>query len=459
MLSYLQKLGKSLMLPIAVLPIAALMLRLGQKDLLDIAFMANAGQAIFDNLPMLFALGVSVGISRDGNGAAGLAGAVAYFTLTTCAQTINADIEMGVFGGLIAGVLAGELYNKFSKVQLPDFLGFFAGRRLVPILSGLSALGIGAILGWVWPHIQNVLSNFSHTISEMGAVGTFIFGFLNRLLIPVGLHHVLNSFFWFELGSFQNGGDVVKGDLNRFFAGDPTAGYFMSGFFPVMMFGMIGICLAIYMLAKKEHKKVVGGVLISVGLTSFLTGITEPIEFLFMFIAPFLYFIHAVLTGISFALTRMLEVRIGFGFSGSVLDYLLNFRIGNNSILIIPLGIAFFFAYFGIFYTVMKYMKIDVAASIYDSIQEEKSSGEGSSGVDEEVDNFFDALGGIKNVVSVDNCITRLRLDVKDNSIIDEQLLLKLGSKGVIKPSKTTVQVVLGQKAERIADEMKKKMK
>lgn len=457
MMSYLQKLGKSLMLPIAVLPIAALMLRLGSPDLLNIPFIMEGGNAIFTNLAILFAIGVAIGMAKDGNGAAGLSGAVAFFTLTACALTINKDIKMGVFGGLIAGIIASELYNRYHDIKLPDFLGFFSGRRFVPIISGFSALFAGFILGYVWPFIQLGLDKFAHFIVGLGAVGTFIFGVFNRLLIPVGLHHVMNSFFWFGFGSYNGPKGTVTGDINRFFAGDPTAGYFQSGFFPIMMFGTLGICLAIYTLAKKEHKKIVGGALLSIGLTSFLTGITEPIEFLFLFLSPLLYFIHAIFTGLSMAITTLLQVRVGFGFSGSFIDYILSLKQGHNALLIIPIGLFFFALYYFVFLTIMKRFKINIAESMVEDLM--LDTHQSLQTTPEEIEQFIAALGGDDNIVSVDNCVTRLRLDVKQNTNIDEALLKTLGSRGVVRPSGHTLQVILGQKAQSVADDIKTLLK
>lgn len=457
MMSYLQKLGKSLMLPIAVLPIAALMLRLGSPDLLNIPFIMEGGNAIFTNLAILFAIGVAIGMAKDGNGAAGLSGAVAFFTLTACALTINKDIKMGVFGGLIAGIIASELYNRYHDIKLPDFLGFFSGRRFVPIISGFSALFAGFILGYVWPFIQLGLDKFAHFIVGLGAVGTFIFGVFNRLLIPVGLHHVMNSFFWFGFGSYDGPKGTVTGDINRFFAGDPTAGYFQSGFFPIMMFGTLGICLAIYTLAKKEHKKMVGGALLSIGLTSFLTGITEPIEFLFLFLSPLLYFIHAIFTGLSMAITTLLQVRVGFGFSGSFIDYILSLKQGHNALLIIPIGLFFFALYYFVFLTIMKRFKINIAESMVEDLM--LDTHQSLQTTPEEIEQFIAALGGDDNIVSVDNCVTRLRLDVKQNTNIDEALLKTLGSRGVVRPSGHTLQVILGQKAQSVADDIKTLLK
>ncbi len=300
-LGYLQKLGKALMLPIAVLPVAALLLRLGQPDLLGIPFMAEAGNAVFSNLALLFAMGIAVGLAVDGAGAAAIAGAVGFFILKATTATINPDIDMSFFGGIISGIVAGHSYNRFHAVSLPAYLGFFSGKRLVPIMTGLFMLAIGWACGYIWPAIQNGIDAFGHNVADSGPIGQFVYGTLNRGLIPFGLHHVLNSYFWFGLGEFTDPVTQVvsTGDLKRFFAGDPTAGMFMTGFFPVMMFGLPAAALAMYLTAHKSRRAQVGGVLFSVALTAFLTGITEPLEFMFMFLAPGLYAAHAVLTGVS----------------------------------------------------------------------------------------------------------------------------------------------------------------
>ena len=345
--SNLQKIGKSLMLPIAVLPAAALLLRLGAGDVFDIPFVMAAGSAIFDNLALLFGIGVAVGIAHDSSGAAGLAGAVSYFVITNATQSINSDINMGVLAGIIGGLLAGYLYNRYHDIELPDFLGFFGGKRFVPIITGAASVLLAGLFGYIWPPIQNVIQMTGEWIINAGPIGVFVYGFLNRLLIPVGLHHVLNSFIWFVFGEFTTAaGEVVTGDLSRFFAGDPSAGFFMSGFFPMMMFGLPAAALAMYHSAKPENKKAVSGIFLSVGLTAFLTGITEPIEFSFMFLAPVLYLIHAGLTGLSMVVTYVLGIQHGFGFSAGAIDYFLNYGLATRPLWIIPIGIIFFIVYY-----------------------------------------------------------------------------------------------------------------
>ena len=310
----LQPLGRALMLPIAVLPIAGLLLRLGQPDLLNISFVAAAGNAIFQNLGLIFAIGVAVGFARDGNGAAALAGAVCFLVATNGAEallhppaTIGAGLpdatkaalvaayrhaalaKLSVPMGTLSGLIAGGFYNRFGAIKLPEYLAFFGGRRFVPIVSGFAGLALALVFGLGFEMLAHGLDALSYALAAAGPLGLFAYGVLNRLLLVTGLHHILNNIVWFVLGDFHG----ATGDLNRFFAGDPSAGAFMSGFFPVMMFGLPAACLAMYRTARPEKKRATGGLLLSMALTSFLTGVTEPIEFTFMFLAPLLYVVHA----------------------------------------------------------------------------------------------------------------------------------------------------------------------
>ncbi|GGB62128.1 N-acetylglucosamine-specific PTS transporter subunit IIBC [Fictibacillus barbaricus] len=451
MLGFLQRIGKALMLPIAVLPAAALLLRLGQKDLLDIPFIAAAGDAIFANLALLFAIGIAIGLAKDNNGAAGLAGAIGYLVLTKGTVAIDKDINMAILGGIIAGIVAGLLYNRFHDIKLPEWLGFFAGRRFVPIITSLVMLILAGAFGFIWPPIQEGINNLGQWITGAGAVGAGIYGFLNRMLIPLGLHHVLNSLVWFVFGEYNG----ATGDLNRFFAGDPTAGTFMTGFFPVMMFGIPAAAIAMIAAAKKEKRKTVSGMLIGLGFTSFLTGITEPIEFLFMFIAPVLYGIHAVLTGISLALTTALGIHHGFGFSAGALDYFLNFGIAQKPGLLAVVGLGYAIIYFVIFYFVIKKFDIktpgredDSAGITADANEEGNKDGLAAQ--------YMSALGGKENLIDIDNCVTRLRLKVKDTKEVDEAELKRLGARGVIKLNNTDLQVVVGTQVESLANDLKK---
>lgn len=450
-----QQLGRALMLPIAVLPVAGLLLRLGQPDLMGIPVMAQAGDAIFGNLALLFAIGVAVGFAKDNNGASGLAGAIGYLVLTAVLKVIDAKINMGVLAGITAGISAGLLYNRYKDIALPSYLAFFGGRRFVPIATGFAMLLAGVVLGYIWPPIQQGIDAVGHWVIGAGEFGLFVYGVLNRILIVTGLHHIINTFAWFQLGDFTDAaGKLVHGDLSRFFAGDKTAGMFMSGFFPVMMFGLPAACLAMYRAARPENKAAVGGVLLSMALTAALTGVTEPVEFAFMFLAPALYAIHAVLTGISMALMHTLGVKLGFGFSAGLFDYVLSFGIAQKPLLLIPVGLAYFVVYYVLFtffikkFNLMTMGREEVAAG---SSAAASLGGKGS----DRARGFIGALGGAANLKSVDACTTRLRLQVVSNDAVDEAALKALGSRGMIKPAAGSVQVVLGPEAELVADEIR----
>ncbi|MDN5305148.1 MAG: N-acetylglucosamine system or component [Fusobacteriaceae bacterium] len=451
--SKFQALGKALMMPIAVMPIAAILLRLGV--LWNMPFVTAAGGAIFDNLPILFAIGVAIGLAKDNAGAAGLAGVVGHFVIINGAQAINKDINTGVFSGIIGGLVAAYMYNKYHKIQLPEFLGFFGGRRFVPIVTSLVCIVLAGVFGYVWPSVQNGLDTVARWMMESGPAGLFSFGLLNRLLIPTGLHHVINSMAWFTFGSFDYLKDgvqmVANGDLHRFFAGDPNAGIFMTGFYPVMMFGLPAAALAMYTTAKKENKKAVAGVLFSVAFTVFLTGVTEPIEFMFMFLAPALYLVHAILTGVSMAVTAALGIHHGFGFSAGAIDFFLNMNLATKGWLLVPVGLVFGAIYYFIFVFAIKVFNIATPGREDDMEDVEES--DSTSDLSRKV---LIALGGKENLTSVDSCITRLRLEVKNQDVINEAELKRLGAKGVLKPSATSVQVIFGAKAEIIAQEIRK---
>ena len=453
-LGKLQRLGKALMTPVAVMPAAALLMRLGAGDVLNLPWMANAGSAIFNNLPLLFAIGIAIGLADENNGVAGLAAAVGYWVLTLVATTFDAGINMGVLAGIISGVLAAYLYNKYKAIRVPDFLGFFGGKRFVPIVTSLYALILGVLAGFVWPHIQNYISTFGNVIATSGATGGFIFGFLNRLLIPLGLHHVINSFTWFQFGEFVDAaGKVITGDLSRFFAGDPTAGTFMTGFFPVMMFGLPAACLAMISTAKKEHRKSVAGMLLGVAFTSFLTGITEPIEFLFMFLAPVLYILHALLSGISLALTTALGMRCGFGFSAGFIDYVLSYGISENPIGLFLVGLAFGVVYYFTFVFFIKKLNIPTPGRI----EEESAALLNLSNTElrEKATEVLAALGGKENIKVVDACITRIRITVNNGEQVDEARLKQLGATAVLKMPGNNFQIVVGTVADPLVTHMK----
>jgi len=448
----LQQLGRSLMLPIAVLPIAGLLLRLGQPDLLDIAFIASAGEAIFANLALIFAIGLAVGFANDSNGAAGLAGVIGYLVLDAVLNSLNPEINMGVLAGIIIGSVAGLLYNRFHTIQLPDYLAFFGGRRFVPIVTGLTAVVLGVAFGIIWPPIQHGIDSLGQWLIDAGELGLFVYGMLNRLLIVTGLHHVLNSLVWFVFGSFETAsGAIVTGDLNRFFAGDPTAGRFMAGFFPVMMFGLPAAALAMYHAAPKGRRAQVGGLLLSLALTAFLTGVTEPIEFTFMFLAPLLYGLHAVLTGISVALLHWLDVKLGFTFSAGAFDFALSYGLSTNGWLMLPVGLV----YAGIYYTVFRWaiVRFDLPTPGRDP---ETIAPVGTEAApSERGPAFVAALGGAANLQSVGACTTRLRLVLDNPDAIDEAALKALGSRGLLRLQGGGLQVIVGPIADAVVDDIR----
>jgi PTS system N-acetylglucosamine-specific IIC component len=449
----LQQFGRALMLPIAVLPIAGLLLRLGQPDLLDLPAVAAAGQAIFANLGILFAIGIAVGIARENHGAAGLAAAVCYFVAVRGAEVIaeappGSLTKLSVPAGLLSGAIAGMLYNRYSDVQLPSYLAFFGGRRFVPIAAGLAGLVFAAAFGFGWPVLEHGMDTLSRAVIGSGEAGLFIYGVLNRILIITGLHHVLNNFAWFLVGEY--GG--ATGDLNRFFAGDPQAGAFMSGFFPVMMFGLPAACLAMYHAALPARRRAVGGLLLSMALTSFLTGVTEPIEFTFVFLAPALYALHAVLTGTAMVLMDLLGVRLGFGFSAGLFDYLLNYEKAAQPLLMLPVGAL----YFGVYYFAFRFViaRFDLKTPGREGEEPLNAATDAGASGNEALD-FVRALGGSTNIRALDACMTRLRISVVDQARIDEPALRKLGARGVVRPTTDTVQVIVGPVADQLSGRMR----
>ncbi len=461
-LGFFQRLGRALQLPIAVLPVAALLLRFGQPDLLNVPFIAQAGGAIFDNLALIFAIGVASSWSKDNAGSAALAGAVGYFVMTKAMVTINPEINMDVLAGIITGLVAGAVYNRWAGIKLPDFLSFFGGKRFVPIATGFFCLILAAIFGYVWPPVQHAIHSGGEWIVSAGALGSGIFGFINRLLIPTGLHQVLNTIAWFQIGEFTNAaGAVFHGDINRFYAGDGTAGMFMSGFFPIMMFGLPGAALAMYLAAPKARRPMVGGMLLSVAITAFLTGVTEPLEFLFMFLAPLLYLLHAVLTGISLFIATALGIHAGFSFSAGAIDYVLMYSLpaaSKNVWMLLVMGVVFFFVYFLLFSAVIRMFNLktpgreDKAADV---VTEEANSNT-EEGLTQLATSYIAAVGGTDNLKAIDACITRLRLTVGDSAKVNDAACKRLGASGVVKLNKQTIQVIVGAKAESIGDEMKK---
>ncbi|WP_138735911.1 PTS transporter subunit EIIC [Modestobacter excelsi] len=367
----LQRLGRSLMLPIAALPAAGLLLRLGQDDLLGrfdairyvAVVFAAAGGAIFDNLPLIFAVGIAIGWAKKADGSTALAAVVGYLVLQGVFEALSPIvlgeaaegqeqelIDFGVLGGIVTGLIAAVLWQRFYRIKLPTYLAFFGGRRFVPIITAVTMMVVAVVMSLVYAPFNTGLTNLGEAVDANTVVGGGIFGTVNRLLIPLGLHHIINSVVWFVLGDYNG----VHGDLNRFFEGDPTAGTFMTGFFPVMMFALPAAAIAIWHEAKPEQRKIVGGIMLSTALTAFLTGITEPLEFSFLFVAWPLYVVHAFLTGTSLALTNALGIHDGFSFSAGAIDYVLNFGQATKPLLIIPIGLVYAAVYYLLFRFVIR---------------------------------------------------------------------------------------------------------
>jgi len=472
LISKLQPMGRALMLPIAVLPVAALLLRLGQPDLLNVPAIAAAGDAIFSNLGLLFAIGVAVGLARENHGAAGLAAVVGYLVATQGAKvlidvpgSVTAGVpdayqamatqaflakelaKLSVPVGLINGLIAGWAFNKYGDMRLPAYLAFFGGRRFVPIVSGVAGLVLALVFGFFWQPLEHGMDVASQAVLASEEYGLFTYGLLNRILIVTGLHHIINNIAWFLLGDFNG----VTGDLKRFFAGDPSAGAFMSGFFPVMMFGLPGACLAMYRTSTPQKRAAVGGLLFSMALTSFLTGVTEPIEFAFMFLAPVLFAVHAVLTGVAMVLMHVLNVHLGFGFSAGLFDYVLNFSLSTNPLLLVPIGLAYFALYFVLFRWFI--LRFDLKTLGREPDDEAAAADAGNAS--EAAPGWILALGGAGNLRAVEACTTRLRLTVVNPDQINDNALKPLGSRGVLRLADGAVQVVVGPIADQLAADIR----
>ncbi|MEH7246204.1 glucose-specific PTS transporter subunit IIBC [Neobacillus niacini] len=492
----LQKVGKALMLPVALLPAAGILLALGaallNPALLDLApfldnstvkmiasVMQNAGNIIFGNLPLLFAVGVAVGLA-GGEGTAGLAAIIGYLVMNVTMGTVLGitpedvngisyanvlgipTLQTGVFGGIIVGILAASMYNKFYEIELPSYLGFFAGKRFVPIITAASALVLGLLMIFIWPPIQNGLNAFSQNMVHANlTISAFIFGVIERSLIPFGLHHIFYSPFWYEFGEYATkAGEVVRGDQRIFMAQitdnvqNLTAGTFMTGKFPFMMFGLPAAALAIYHEAKPEKKVFVGGLMASAALTSFLTGITEPIEFSFLFVAPILFGIHAIFAGFSFMVMHLLDVKIGMTFSGGLIDYILFGLINpqTNAWIVIPVGLVFAVVYyFGFRFAIRKF---NLKTPGRELEEEENQAPTRKAGSADLATNILDAMGGKENIAHLDACITRLRVSVKDSKDVDKDQLKRLGAAGVLEVG-NSIQAIFGPRSETIKGQMK----
>lgn len=487
-LGYLQKVGRALMVPVATLPAAAILMGVGYwidpvgwgGDNALAAFFIKSGSAIIDNMSVLFAIGVAYGMSKDKDGAAALTGFVGFLVLTTlCSpaavsmiQKIPADQVPAAFGkisnqfvGILVGIISAELYNRFSSVELPKALSFFSGRRLVPILTSFVMIVVAFILMYIWPVIFDGLVNFGEHIQKMGSVGAGVYAFFNRLLIPVGLHHALNSVFWFDVAGINDIPNFLGG-AQSIEAGKAVVGItgrYQAGFFPIMMFGLPGAALAIYHCARPENKAKVLGIMMAGAFAAFFTGITEPLEFSFMFVAPVLYVIHAVLTGISVFIAASMQWIAGFGFSAGLVDMVLSSRnpLATHWWMLIPQGLVFFVIYYVVFrFTITKFnlvtpgRELAVAGSEADG-QDTNVGSEKEQDVSGLARQYIAAIGGSDNLTGIDACITRLRLNVKDSSLVNDAMAKRLGASGVIRLNKTSVQIIVGFVAEKIANAMK----
>nr|WP_228287413.1 N-acetylglucosamine-specific PTS transporter subunit IIBC [Serratia ureilytica] len=487
----MQKVGRALMVPVATLPAAAILMGVGYwidpvgwgGDNALAAFFIKSGSAIIDNMSVLFAIGVAYGMSKDKDGAAALTGFVGFLVLTTlCSpaavsmiQKIPLDQVPAAFGkiqnqfvGILVGIISAEVYNRFSGVELPKALSFFSGRRLVPILISFLMILVAFILMYIWPVIFNGLVNFGEHIQKMGSVGAGIYAFFNRLLIPVGLHHALNSVFWFDVAGINDIPNFLGGQQS-IEAGKAVVGItgrYQAGFFPIMMFGLPGAALAIYHCARPENKAKVAGIMLAAAFAAFFTGITEPLEFSFMFVAPVLYVIHAVLTGISVFIAASMHWIAGFGFSAGLVDMVLSSRnpLATHWYMLIPQGLVFFVIYYVVFrFTIKKFnlmtpgRELAVAGDETDGydVNVDSNAGKDENETTTLARRYVGAIGGSDNLTGIDACITRLRLNVKDSALVNDALAKRLGASGVIRLNKQSVQVIVGTRAELIASAMR----
>ena len=486
-MKFLQKLGKALMLPVAVLPICGILMGIGYylcpatmqggevegiKNLIGF-FLVKAGSALIENMAILFAIGVGVGMSEKNDGTGGIAALASWLMITTLLSTgvvttlipsiaDNATKTLAFnkienpFIGILSGVIGSSCYNKFKNTKLPNWLAFFSGKRCVAIIAGLVSIVVSAVLLFVWPLLFGALVALGDAVAGMGVVGAGIYAFLNRLLIPTGLHHALNNVFWFDT--------IGLGDLQHFWAGETSAdvtwslGMYMSGFFPCMMFGIPGAALAMIQCAKPAKKKIAIGLVASAAVCSFICGVTEPFEFGFMFLAPGLYVIYALLYGIFTIITVALGFRAGFSFSAGATDLLFSSTLpaAQKTVLIIPLGIAAFVVFYFVFLFAIKKFDLKTPGREDDDLEEEKNVQLASDDYTEIAKKILAGCGGKGNIVSIDNCVTRLRLEVRDMTAVNDKAIKAAGVAGVIKPGKTSVQVIVGTKVQFVADAFSK---
>ncbi|PHM70715.1 N-acetylglucosamine-specific PTS transporter subunit IIBC [Xenorhabdus kozodoii] len=493
-LSYLQRIGRALMVPVATLPAAAILVGVGYwidptgwgADNALAALLITSGNAILNNMGMLFAIGIAYGMSKDKDGAAALAGLIGFIVVIQLCSPAAVAMIKGMpigevpkafgkidnqFVGILVGVFSAELYNRYSRVELPQALSFFSGRRLVPILNSFLMIVVSFILMFVWPMVYNWLVAFGESITNLGSVGAGLYAFFNRLLIPIGLHHALNSVFWFDVAGIN--------DIPNFLGGQKSieagtavmgiTGRYQAGFFPIMMFGLPGAALAIYHCARPENRAKVAGIMMAGAFAAFFTGVTEPLEFSFMFVAPVLYVLHAIMAGISVYIAATMHWIAGFGFSAGFVDMLLSSRnpLAVHWYMLIPQGLVFFCLYYVVFrFTIKKFNLMTPGRELsatdetdgYD-VDRVKKNRHSVHNIEEEARQYIAAVGGSDNLTNIDACISRLRLSVKDSGLIDNQSVKRLGASGVIRLNKQSAQVIVGPRAELIADAMRDLLK
>lgn len=478
MMKFFQNLGRSLMLPVAVLPAAAILMGIGYwidpsgwgEGNVIAAFLIKAGSSIIDHMSILFAVGVALGMSKDKDGSAALSGLVAYLVITTLLSQETVGLLLATeignvspafekienqFIGIISGLIAAFMYNRFSHVQLPDALAFFSGKRLVPIMTAASMLIASAALFFVWPIIFTGLVNFGEGISKLGAVGAGLYGFFNRLLIPTGLHHALNSVFWFDVAGID--------DIKKFWASEGIKGItgrYQAGFFPIMMFGLPAAALAMYHTAKTKRKKQAASLMLAAGFAAFFTGVTEPLEFAFMFLAPALYVVHAALTGLSLFIAASFQWTAGFGFSAGLVDYVLSLRIpiANQPLMLLLQGLGFAVLYYVLFrFLIVKFnLKTPGREDDEDIVEDEEEEDASGNRFTSMAAKIYDGLGGDANVSAVDHCTTRLRIEVKDMDAVDQSKIKSTGVPGINIVGPQSIQVIVGTNVQFVFDEIKK---
>lgn len=481
MMKYLQRLGKSLMLPVACLPVCGILMGIGYalcKQTMQGGeitgaipiigfFLVKAGGALIDNMSWLFAIGVAVGMSDDNEGTAGLAGLVSWLMITNLLSSATVGVLVGgeadpAFGriqnqfiGIVAGLIGATCYNRFKNTRLPDALSFFSGKRCVAIVTAVFSILAAAVLFFVWPVVYGVLVALGESVVGLGAVGVGIYTFLNRLLIPFGLHHALNSVFWFDAAGINDLGTYWAGELMNGAGG--SAGMYMAGFFPSMMFGLPAAALAIIHCAKPQRRKEAASLLGAAAICAFICGVTEPFEFAFMFLAPVLYLIYAVLYGVVAAISVALGFRAGFSFSAGLTDLVFSASLpaASKTFMILPLGIGAAVVFYLVFRIAIPALDLKTPGR-EDEDEDETKIELANNDFTAMASVILEGLGGKENVTSVDNCITRLRLEIKDYTAVDEKKIKSAGISGVIRPSKTSVQVVIGPKVQFVADEFKK---